>query len=682
MHPIRTAVWPALVLAVVAARPAAAADLALTRVVLSSGGVGQFEYEADVDGAATLSIPVPLDQVNDVLKSLRVDDPAGRPASVGLPGREPLAEAFRTLPFGQDALGSAEALLGALVGAEVRLPASGTGGTILAVAPFDAELPNNGGHVVRHRLTIVTPAGLDSVVLEDSPQIEIVSPALRTQIAGALAAMAANHAQDRRTLQVALAPGGHRHVTLTTVVAVPVWKASYRMVTPGPDASGSTRLEGWAVVENLSGQDWHDVDVTLTSGQPVLYRQALYDAIYAERPEAPVEVANRLTPRVDEGGVATAAAAPAPAPAPPPPAALAAPSARAFRASRPGASGGMAPSAPPDAEPEPPPAEAAQGATQVLFHLSAKVSAASGQSLLLPIVARDVKVRRVALYQPGTDATHPLVALELTNDTGAALPPGLVTLYETGAGGAQGYVGDARLPSVQAGETRLASFALDLPVHVDAADRHQSVTVDAHAARGVLQLSLRDRVVTTYRVAVPAGAARRLLIEVPRRPGYEVMQPGAADVVLTPTDWRIGRDLPAGQTTQFDVVIERPLTSAITLGDAGGEQLLALSTQGDIPERVRAALKPLAALRTEVDRKQQALRENTAQQATIISDQGRVRANLSAVPANSELQRNYLAQLAAQEKTLATLRTEQDELRRQAHAAEQAFKDAVAALNT
>ena len=41
--------------------PANAADLSLQRIMLSSGGVGYFEYEATVDGNATLNLDVPLD---------------------------------------------------------------------------------------------------------------------------------------------------------------------------------------------------------------------------------------------------------------------------------------------------------------------------------------------------------------------------------------------------------------------------------------------------------------------------------------------------------------------------------------------------------------------------------------------------------------------------------------------
>ena len=40
--------------------PVNAADLSLERIMLSSGGVGYFEYEATVDGNATLNLDVPL----------------------------------------------------------------------------------------------------------------------------------------------------------------------------------------------------------------------------------------------------------------------------------------------------------------------------------------------------------------------------------------------------------------------------------------------------------------------------------------------------------------------------------------------------------------------------------------------------------------------------------------------
>ena len=79
----------------VAATALHADELALKRVLLSSGGLGYYEYEADVDGDATVDLTVPLDQVDDVLKSLVVYDDKGGVGGLSLPGREPLKQIGR-----------------------------------------------------------------------------------------------------------------------------------------------------------------------------------------------------------------------------------------------------------------------------------------------------------------------------------------------------------------------------------------------------------------------------------------------------------------------------------------------------------------------------------------------------------------------------------------------------------
>ena len=67
-------------------------------------------------------------------------------------------------------------------------------------------------------------------------------------------------------------------------------------------------MQGWAVLENFSGQAWHDVTLTLLSGNPVTFRQALFESYYVERPSVPVEVAGRILPRPDTGGLEEAVA--------------------------------------------------------------------------------------------------------------------------------------------------------------------------------------------------------------------------------------------------------------------------------------------------------------------------------------------------------------------------------------
>ena len=636
--------------------PLYAAEPVLSRVILSSGGVGQFEFTVDVDGAATLSLDVPLDQVDDILKSLRVTDPAGLP-NLRLPGREPLSESFRPLPFKPEAFASADALLGALIGEPVRLPGPGITGSILSVTPIETALPNGGGTLTRHRLTVATALGIESVMLEDAGAVEFTSEPLRHQVATALIAIAAARVQDRRSLQLGLAAGGPRRVSFGFVTPVPVWKMSYRLVVPADGVDGPAQLQGFAVVENLSGRAWNDVEVVLTAGQPVLYHQPLYEAVFTRRPEAPVEVPNRLMPQLDQGSAAMkAAVAVLPVPPPAPVMAMPAPAMRMDRQQA--------------------PAEAAQSVAQVSYRLAAPVTAAPGETLLLPIIDRPLPAKRVALYQPETDRLHPLVALLLTNDTAGALPPGLVTLFERQANGSITFVGDARLPTIQPGEDRLASFAADLAVQVNQSQAQTSTILSARGARGVFEYDQRMRLTTTYRVTTPPGAGRTLLFD-QRKDAEAVLVEPITGVTVTPSGYRIERVVSAGKTETFRVVEEVGHVRQVVLSTVQGDFFAQWARQDDAPATVKAAFQRLSQLRTDLDRKTDAVKALQARRTVIVTDQDRLRANLQAVPAQSELQRRYLAQMLQQETELSSLQAQEAAAQKIANDADAVLKDAI-----
>ncbi len=118
----------------------------LKRVVLSTSGLAQFTHTGEAAAGTALELPVRLDQVDDLLKSLTIFDREGALGAVSLPGKSPLSELFRDLPFGPDALASQSALLNALVGAEIEIEGSVTAkGRVFRVEEERVQLPNNGG---------------------------------------------------------------------------------------------------------------------------------------------------------------------------------------------------------------------------------------------------------------------------------------------------------------------------------------------------------------------------------------------------------------------------------------------------------------------------------------------------------------------------------------------------------
>ena len=677
-------------------QPAQAGDFELRRVMLSTGGVGYFEYETRAAGNAALSFRVRRDQVDDVLKSVVVYDDEGRIGTITLPGQEPLREAFRGLPFEPEHLSSPADLFNALRGAEVRVSgAREIVGRLLSVTPETVVLPE-GGSMTRHRLSLVGTSGVQQVVLEDAGSISFTDPALAADVESALRAVARLEESDSRTLTVTLDGGTQeRTVRVAYVVEVPLWKATYRLTLSNDPAAATAALQGWAVLENLTGEDWNGVELSVVSGNPVTFRQALYDAYYVNRPQVPVEVLGRVLPQVDAGsivanlrgantalgvrtlnlaGAGGAAGAPAPAAG-----GIAADTLTATgnRVRRDDFASSFAVDTAEMARLLA--ADSTQAAAQVLFRVPQPVTIAAGESLLVPIVARDVPAKRLSLYQPGTHPRHPLASVRLTNDAGTGLPPGVLTLYERNAAtGVVSHVGDARLAPLPAGEERLLSFAVDQEVTIDREDRAAQRVARGRIVDGVLELTHTDSQTTSYLVAAAPNVEREVVIEQPRRAGWTLIRP--AEHELTESAYRFPVSVGRGATVELSAVVERPRVERFELAAMVLDRIQYWAASNELAPAIRSALTDLAALRRNVGDSERALAAAVETRNTVVADQARIRENLSAVPAESDLARRYLDALSQQEDRLAELGTEIDGLRAAVDAAQQRLADYVRTL--
>ncbi|MGD9536211.1 MAG: DUF4139 domain-containing protein [Alphaproteobacteria bacterium] len=658
---------------------AAAQELTLKRVLLSSGGVGYFEHEASVNGDATLALDVPLGQVDDVLKSIVVFDDQGGAGTVRLPGREPLGQLFDELPITPDALGSTPELLAALKGASITV--SGTrslSGRLLAIEPETVALPNGLGTVTRHRVSLMTEAGIHQFLLEDQDTVRLADPALEAAVAAALDGFADNRARERRTLRIEARGTGQRTIRVGYVVSAPLWKTSYRL---GLGAEGGS-LQGWAHLENLSGQDWNGVELTLTSGNPVTFRQALYTAYFVDRPEVPVEVLGRVLPPPDEGALAMEhdEAAPRVSAAP-----------RAEQESMKMAAldrvaGAYAATAPAP-EPAPPPGMASgavatareDAATQIVLRIAEPITLASGQSLTVPVIDAAVPSETIALYQPGVQARHPLAAVRLANQTGTGLPPGVITVYERGPLGVA-FAGDARLAPMPAGESRLLSFAVDQALTVDREDLSAQTLVGGKASRGSLQLSVRQVERSQYRIKSAATEPRRLVIEHMRLPGWDLVA-GHADVELTESAYRVPVTVPPGATIETEIALEQTVSESYAIGELSTDSLVYYAEAGALDPALRAELKRLSELRGTIEGHRDTLKRLDEAKQRLFEDQARVRANLGEVPQGSDLHGRYLAKLGEQETELDRIAAEIATTGDAIAAAEAALAEAIGKLD-
>ncbi len=631
-----------LLLFLFAAFPARA-DLTLHRVLLSAAGVGYFELNDTMPTAGTLGLDVPLDQVDDVLRSLVVFDDHGGVGSIELPGRDDAHRAFADVPFAQAMLDSPAAMFASLRGEEVAVtgPASMTGRIVSAITEPLAAREYRTTPARHTRVTLLTGEGFRQFILEDAAGVRLTDGALAARVGAALEAARAQAASSTRhfTLHV-----GGGHVSVGYVTAVPLWKASYRVVLPRAGGDRA-RVQGWAVLENQSGQDWHGVDLTLHSGNPVTFHQAIYASYYAERPEVPVDVIGRVLPNADERVVVQArgqlshAGQAYPLQAPPAPA----PVMEAMKV------------APPEML-----TDTAETVLDTSFHVATPIDLARGHTASVPILDCEMKAEQLDWLQAG--ATRPITALRLTNDGGASLPPGVLTLYTVDPNAGAAFAGDARLSGLPVGEARLLGFAEDLRMSATRSissvpDTLLGVTV----AQGIVHRTLRSRVTETVELAAPVHDARTVLVEFARSPDARISFEGGAlaGVEETPHAWRVPVRLKPGQTRKLTAYADTTQSEEQALLSDGGapdEAVLAqLAGEGALDQAARAKLAPVLDLQAELATRRAALKKLTGEQEAAGADEERLRNNLRVV-VGGDLHDKMIAQLAADEVRLNDLR--------------------------
>ncbi|WP_448955771.1 DUF4139 domain-containing protein [Labrys neptuniae] len=662
---------------------AEAAELVLKRAVLGTGGVGYFEYAAEVTGKETLTLRARLDQVDDILKSVLILDPAGT-GSATLPGKAGADETFASLPFAKSDLDSMPALMAALKGAEIKLGGPRKLEGRIASVQTETVTVKDGGTMTRNRVSVFSGTAIEQFILEEAEGLEFKDARLGEQVETALKAL--RTAQDRsgRDIAIQLADGGKRIVRIGYVAEAPVWKAAYRLTLPKANED-KARLQGWVVLENMTGNPWKDVEVTLSSAAPVTFRQALYDPYYVTRPTIAPPVSRSALPRTDAGqqGVTQAAGyggqegandlAPPPAPAM---AAPIAPSAK-LRKSLNYLAGANAGDEYRLAEPQEAGSAAEENAAGASFALKTLVSVGSGESLTIPFVDLKLPSQAVAWYQGGS--RNPWQALTLKNDGATSLPAGSATIYEATEAGPL-FSGESQFPLLPTGDFRLIGFGADQKVLVDSEAGSSQAITKIKVVDGMLRIESRLRQTTTYRVKNGANELRHMVIEQPRMADWTLVEPKPEEATIAGQVYRLRFDVEAGKSRQYKVALERPVVDAIAIADVTGERIQALMAAPDLDAETKARLATVAEAAKASDEAQAQLTQLGDQRQTITQDQDRIRENLKSAPQGSDLARLYSQKMLEQEKALDKLDVAIKDARAKYDAARKILGDRVRAL--
>jgi Domain of unknown function (DUF4139) len=296
--------------------------LPLSHVVLFSSGVGYFQREGEIEGTARVDLSFPATDVNDLLKSLVLQDMGGgRVTTVNYDSQDPIERTLKTFALDLTANPSLGQLLnqarGETVEVTLQTSAAGQAGTLTGkILGMESQKQPHGRDQMLDVdiLNLVCAEGLRSVPLKDVLRVRFLNPTLDAELKRALDLIAGGRDQQKKNVSLSFKGDGRRNVRVGYVVESPMWKTSYRLVL---DANGKAQLQGWAVVENTTDDDWANVRMALVSGRPISYRMDLYPPLYVPRPTVEPERFASLRPPTYGGALTNPGQQQAGAPAPP-----------------------------------------------------------------------------------------------------------------------------------------------------------------------------------------------------------------------------------------------------------------------------------------------------------------------------------------------------------------------------
>lgn len=658
--------------------PLAAADLPVRQVVLYKNGVGYFERAGDVKAGEPAQLSFRQSEMNDILKSLTVRDASGSTVSgVRYESAEPLEQKLATFPFARgDDRNSLSSFLHRLQGS--RLSAGVGSERIEGVIVLARRIPASDKQGEHEEVVLLLDSGeMRTLALDSVTSLQLADPALQAKLRDYLRLLAVALSADKRLVTIDSAGKFARSLTASYMVPAPIWKSSYRLVFEKP---GETVLEGWAIVDNTSGEDWRDVRLSLVSGRPVSFISNLFETKTIERQVADVPELASVNPVVYEGGVVGGApggvmggiigAVPSAAPPPPPPQAKFSPGA--------GMGAGMGGGTYRVGQPARSTFDvrntgAREFADLFEYSFTQPVRILAGESAMLPFVQQKIGARKLLVYSDPS-SRHPMSAVELTNSTGKTLDGGPITVFE-----AASYAGEALMNTLKSGDKRLVSYAVDLGTRLTTALESGSQDIrELHVRRGVLLARWALRNVQTYTIRNVDAHAKTLLIEHPIRHEFKLI--GVKPVETTATAYRFEVKLAPNAEETFPVTEEQEQETIVTLTSATPDVLATYIANRALTPAGRRALEQISGLKQKIDALQQQLQAASSDVQNLERDQERTRQNirsLNEVSGQQEQVQRYARGLSEQEAKLAALRDRQAELTKQKSTVEAQMKTLV-----
>jgi len=631
-----------------------AAELPVRSVVLYKHGVGYFERSGPLGPGESARLDFKAGEMNDVLKSLTISDNGGKVTAVRYDSNIPLQQKLGEFPFQISSGQPLAAVLDQLKGARIEMdfgPQKVAGAIVSArVLAGDKE------RAEREQLTLLLDSGeLRNVDLSAASAIRFTDLKLQLQFKDYLGALTSSRSKDKRSVYIDSTDSKSRDVKASYIMPMPAWKSSYRLLFA--ESGQEPVLEGWAIVDNTTGDDWTNVHISLISGKPISFISELYDPKYIRRASAELPEDQAVAPTLHGGAMdkVTAGLPSAPAPA-------------AMRnRNGPFAGGGVgggffeasAGLQKAEASSVAPAGAATEIADLFQYAIGTPVTVKKNESTMLPFLQQKITARKLIIYSDESKP-NPLSAAELTNTSGRTLDGGPITVFDSGT-----YAGEALVETIKNSDKRFISYGVDLGTRISTNVGSESANVrELHARNGVLISKYALVQKKMYAIRNVDARAKTLIIEHPVRPGFKLID--TAKPLETARDvYRFEVKVPASAAIDFPVTEENVYDQQTSVSSLNPDALLVYIRNKVLSDAARRQLQQISDVKTQIVAADNEKRRLESDLQNLSKDEERNRQNissLSSVSGQQQTVQEYARKLADQEVRIAKIHDRQTEL--------------------
>lgn len=670
--------------------PVAATDnsqiLPIKRVILYSNGVAYIERRGMVSGNAEVNLSFKQSQVDDVLKSMVVLDLGqGRIGAVSYNSSVPAGARTAEIPFSVDAKtandGGIAGVLSQLQGARVSVStAKGvTAGSILTVEKRSTLVETNKPPVTTHFLVVASENGeISNFDLSEVKSVKLLEEGTRKDVTEFANATASTRRRDAKTITVTSTGSGQREMIVSYTIAAPIWKTTYRVVL---DEKGKPFFQGWAIVDNVSDENWQNVQLSLISGTPISFIQPIQNPMYRYRPVVPMQQDLNLQPQVYEPSSGNENTLDAEKDRREVSKSVTVNGRASTLINTSDASLGNnftsnsmmnLPSGP----------RKETGISEALTGNNSGVStAASGEELgdlfeyrieqpitvlrdrsaLIPIIQTKMDGERVAIYNEAVRRDRPMSGMMLTNTSNLTFEDGSMTVIDRDA-----YAGEALMARLKPQEKRLISFALDLGtlVTTEAIEESEPAKL-VRAVNGTLEVHYFESNKKIYRITNQTDKLKTFYLEYPIRAGWQLSAETPKPDISTQRYHRFRVELKPFAKAELTIAEQQPLRDSYQIGSLRTADLELFFSKRFINEATKQRLQRLVDLRAQISAIQQQLEGLENEEESIADDQKRLRENietLAKTPEAKSLITRYVDKVNTQETRIEAIARERAQL--------------------